>query len=476
MANKKDIGRAYKEALENYSMSPHNRVWDNIEKGLNKPNRRVFPFWILAVGLLLIIPLTIYIVKNPINNNYTPEHINSSNVDDTSIDHIIVDRNQNNSNINNPHIQSNDSITETRNSATKDNLLEKGVISNNPRTNDKANSNNTNFASTNSDNNYRQNKNDKTQNKGGNYKRENTNVYHKNDQVTSNVQYDTGIPNNRLKNESNLETIIKLESQSVVSNNSKIIGSFEFKDTVEVEPKKENAKKGIKKMTLKAYGGPTYFNTLSKGFTLSEFLETNETQGNIKSSYGIAAEFELTEKSSISFGVGKINLGHTTLSADSIISVDFEGIFLRNSWTYDYLDLNDQANNLTATTLGDHGTVLDFRQEISYIEVPIVYSYNLVENNKFKLNANGGISFLTLTENRIIAESPNGKSLRIGSANNLNKLNLSVNLGASISYPISNRLSIFTEPVFKYYLKTFNRDNSFKPYSLGLNFGIMYKF
>ncbi len=66
-------------------------------------------------------------------------------------------------------------------------------------------------------------------------------------------------------------------------------------------------------------------------------------------------------------------------------------------------------------------------QEIGLIEVPLELSYKLI-NKKFGIDVIGGVSTLFLSENNVSLVS-NGQEMSIGSANNLNNIHFSSNVG-----------------------------------------------
>ena len=64
----------------------------------------------------------------------------------------------------------------------------------------------------------------------------------------------------------------------------------------------------------------------------------------------------------------------------------------------------------------------------------------------------------------------------IGEAKNLSGANFSYNLGIGLSYKLTERIALNINPLFKYYLSTFNKSEDAKPYSISLQSGLSYKF
>jgi hypothetical protein len=88
----------------------------------------------------------------------------------------------------------------------------------------------------------------------------------------------------------------------------------------------------------------------------------------------------------------------------------------------------------------------------------------------------GGMSALFLTDNVVAVQNPNER-LELGEDRNFNGFNQSANFGLGFGYDFTNQLGAFIEPSFKYQLNTLkNNTANFRPYTIGIQSGIMYRF
>jgi hypothetical protein len=97
-------------------------------------------------------------------------------------------------------------------------------------------------------------------------------------------------------------------------------------------------------------------------------------------------------------------------------------------------------------------------------------------NRKFKISVLGGVSALFLTDN-VVAVQNSSQRLELGEDRNFNDFNQSANFGLGFGYDFTNQLGAFIEPTFKYQLSTLrNNVADFRPYTIGVQSGIMYRF
>jgi hypothetical protein len=235
------------------------------------------------------------------------------------------------------------------------------------------------------------------------------------------------------------------------------------------KPKKAKPVEISNDIILKAYIEPNYFNSLEKGSSIDEDLISNEKTTVISISYGAAIVYEFSPRSRISLGIARSNLSYITKNADSTNS---SGQLIRSNGFHS-LKINSNPEEISAS-LGASSTI-DLKQNISLWEVPIEYSYKLIDR-KLSLKSYGGVSFISHKEDSIIAESSNGNSLTIGNATNVGKISASLNFGVGLGYDVSDKIELLAEPTFKYYLNIFNQSDNFKPYSLSVRVGLLYKF
>jgi hypothetical protein len=116
------------------------------------------------------------------------------------------------------------------------------------------------------------------------------------------------------------------------------------------------------------------------------------------------------------------------------------------------------------------------RQNLSYLELPIILRYKLVDKT-FDFNIIGGLSSNLLVDNSVYASMNSGK-YEVGKTDGLNQVSFSSSLGMGMEYSFSKNLSLNLEPTFRYYLNPFNSVEGIRvhPYSFGIFSGISYKF
>ncbi|MFT4802173.1 MAG: hypothetical protein ACI93N_001950 [Flavobacteriaceae bacterium] len=512
MGVKKDIGKAYNERLKNLEATPNENVWEKIQSSLEtKKKNKILLFWFRIVGTGLLILLlgggiykmslknsndpssiekneTITPIKNnellisdSNKNNHTKTDVKDNLNEDLLNSDSISDSNSNlnlNSGIKNKtlknHNSTNKNISKSKYSESKNNL---DTLKNTNSLN-KSNSNSQNSITNNS---IKNNSNNKIDNNLKNSKKYNftinsnnkvsenkINNTEKGNKITSDIRNLSGIDNSI----SDLENKINLEKQLVKDSDS----TFK-KDTLLVASKKDSLpkKKLLKKNSqweVGAYIIPTYFGSLSKVSSLGEILEDSEKQANITLSYRILGHFKLSEKLTLRTGFGNTKLSYTKLDATATdMNGELENLGAFPGVSYDFIELSEIY---LADLLGTSSTV-DFKQELTYFEIPVELIYR-IPKNKIEWKIFAGSSFFKLSENKIIAESSKG-SYYIGGANNLSKYSYSVNLGAGFDYQVSDKVNLTLEPIFKYHINTFNRKvYNFKPISVGVSFGATYKF
>lgn len=236
-------------------------------------------------------------------------------------------------------------------------------------------------------------------------------------------------------------------------------------------PKREYVKKDYpqqKKDTdaeysVSAYYGPAIFNPLSSESTINKSFDNFSISHPITSHYGFYFK-SMYGKIGFKVGVAKINLKTTTSVVDPS-GIRYENITIKN---YNSADIN---RIITADGGGK------FEQKISYYEMPLEFNYALKKDETpFGIEAFTGFSILILDENKLSFSSENFKNQEIAKLKNLSETNLSFNLGLGLNYKLTEKFQLDFNPIFKYYLTTYNEDGTAKPYSLSIQSGVTYKF
>lgn len=379
--------------------------------------------------------------KKTNNSNYQ----NSINYSNNITSNSLSKSNKNNSN------SSKNNLSTTVNNKINNNKTDGNKLENNKIGSNK----NTINSSTNTDNNFSNLTSDK-----------NTKSNSSTAKTTSNIAINqSGIDAKESEKE-------KLENEI-----TELKDSVSVKDSVNVAiiAKPEIKKKTPEKKSeweVGAYIAPTIFGSISQGSSLGEILKDNKKQLNISLSYRVIANFKLSEKLTLRTGFGGTKLHTTTLNASETASdgtIVNLGAFPNLSYDFQKLQ-NIYTNNL----LGSNET-LDFKEEISFFEIPVEVVYKF-EKKKIDWKVFAGGSIYKISNNYIFAKSSKG-TYEIGQGNHYSNYSFSANFGGGLDYKVTKKFNITAEPMFKYYFSTYKRDvYDYKPYSVGISIGASYKF
>ncbi|MDR6761038.1 opacity protein-like surface antigen [Flavobacterium sp. 2755] len=257
-----------------------------------------------------------------------------------------------------------------------------------------------------------------------------------------------------IKTETKIDTVIKKDS---ISLKKKTTPKREYKErehqtqTNETEPD----------ITISAFYGPAIFGSLNSNSMISPAMNDLSLNHPITSHYGIYVK-TMYNKVGFRAGFSKINLKTSTRLDENLIP-DYKNIELKSS-----INIKETFAN---------SNEVDLIQKLSYYELPIEFVY-AVKKDDTKIGADifTGFSFLVLDKNQLYLKSENVSQQDIGKAKNISGINISYNLGIGISYKLTEKWGLDLNPLFKYYLSTFNENKESKPYSLSLQTGLSYKF
>lgn len=236
-------------------------------------------------------------------------------------------------------------------------------------------------------------------------------------------------------------------------------------------PKREYVKRDYPKQksetdpeySVSAYYGPAIFGSLAKESLINKSFNDFSKSHPITSHYGFYFK-SMYGKIGFKVGVSKINL-KTATTVNDPSALRYENITMNN---YNSVDID---NFITNDGEGE------FEQKISYYEMPLEFNYALKKDeSRFGVEAFTGFSILILDKNELWFSSESFKNQKIGELKNLSETNLSFNLGLGFNYKLTEKFQLDFNPIFKYYLTTYNEDNTAKPYSLSIQSGATYKF
>lgn len=236
---------------------------------------------------------------------------------------------------------------------------------------------------------------------------------------------------------------------------------------------------------------PIYFGSTSGGSPIDSTFASKSKDYNTQVSYGIGVNYAVSKKITIRAGVNKVSLDYDTNDVQLYASLH-EGGFQNLDQPAENNFLNfgrvisavrTQGNvgarsESTVAAVGDIQTdkfVGTINQKMGYIEVPVEVSYAVIDK-KFGVNVIAGVSTLFLNENEVTLTSE-GLKTDLGEANNLNSTHFSTNVGLGVKYTFLKSFEAKFEPMFKYQLNTFSKNNGdFKPYFFGLYTGLSFRF
>lgn len=454
MEGKKSIDRFFQENFKDFEVTPGSHVWSSIENKMGRPKkeRRIYPFILrygsIAAGMALLITLGYNLNTS---NATIPENI------------TIIDPGE--------RIINNAGDTP----GIKENILrdENAVVD----------------AGTSSDNTtqYIPVKNTLTSN-------DNTVSGHHNtilNEVKDNPEATTDYPetneaviaqNNPFgQNNTTTEDVSVTEnSNGAVEDKKSILDIAKEKSNVEDEAIVQNTSD---RWSVSPNAAPVYFNSLDEGSSpIDNQFRDNSKSGNVTMSYGVNVAYQVNNRLSVRSGLNRVNYGYNTnniefsanLKAARIPTISYDN----NAENVTVADVNtSQISSPESMVSANKASAYEGKmvQELGYLEVPLEVKYRLL-NKKLGVNLIGGVSSLFLTDNAITLQT-NALTTQIGTANNINEVNFSTNIGVGIDYKFSDKVLFNVEPMFKYQLNTFSNDNGgFKPYSLGVYTGLSFRF
>jgi opacity protein-like surface antigen len=258
-------------------------------------------------------------------------------------------------------------------------------------------------------------------------------------------------------------------------------------------------RKGPDRWTISALISPTYQSQFSSGQNdaLSQAMASEQTI--ISYSGGLALAYKINKRLSIQSGLYYSTIGKeltgiaaysgfenqfytkgspnfTVLTSSGTVHTSNNDIFLTDGLFSGriHTDYNINVFDPVKASL----TYLDnsIRQNFSYLELPVVLRYKVIDK-ALDFNIIGGLSSNLLVDNSVYASSGKGKTL-VGSTEGMNMITFSSTLGMGMEYNFSGNLSLNLEPTFRYYINPFNNipGMSIHPYTFGIFSGLSYKF
>lgn len=231
----------------------------------------------------------------------------------------------------------------------------------------------------------------------------------------------------------------------------------------------------IKRFSVFAYGGPSFFNFPERK------IVTDSTSSNITTKsatrFGVLFGYRLNNKLSIRTGLSVYKLKQSASKIKLSYYMDSSSleIYIMPPPDFDWIDYKqpfETHSSQIINTLGEnYNAIINIDRELRYLEIPLEIGYNLIDK-KFGMNLFGGGSLLLLTKNEVFAYNENGK-MYLGKWNAAAKTSLTGTLGLGLHYNFSPSLQLNAEPMLNYNFTTY-KDS--KPYSLTIRLGMQYNF
>jgi hypothetical protein len=475
MESKKDIGKLFRDQLEQLDFSPSTKVWEQIERDLKKKRR--FIIWCFYGTLLLgsLLGGIIYTlsdgklilekktVKNSVLNKIeSPNSISKS-----------------------PKNNYNNALSEGISDNT---TVEKNSIKNQIKTDTFLKSNYTN-----SKNKLERKTNIKTQ-----YYVSNTIVRTKKKLIAkrsanSQANYFLNKLQKEPKTNSKSSKINAIESLSDSKNNPNTAetSSIEMivKQTIiksliaESDEATKTSKKNIKEKDLapikdsvintkaktKDYEiivAPYYGINYGNYFRHFDVLSNNTVLDNksvANNTYGILLRWIFDNKFGIQTGLGKINSSYvSTIEKTGETFINTQNV----TTAIPINDLNKLFSNESKVKL---------TYENSFVEVPLE-AYYVVRNKKFGIATSFGISMLFGNKNAVFAESKNIQKIKIGNTTTNLPISVTMNGKLNLFYKITPSLQFDLYPTLQYQIMGSTDSSNSSSYFISFRTGLSYKF
>lgn len=172
---------------------------------------------------------------------------------------------------------------------------------------------------------------------------------------------------------------------------------------------------------------------------------------------------------------------YSVATGNNIAINNSNGIIVQNNTEAAFAD-KDYISNLNTLRYanviapGEEIATSKVKQQYSYIEIPLIAHYKLVDK-RVDMSLTGGMSANILIGNNVYLEKNDDKT-KYGETSNIEPINYAGVVGFTFEVPLATRWDFVFEPRFRYYLNSLNKSDqiSTHPYSLGVHSGITFTF
>jgi len=461
MLDKKNIDRLFQEKLQDFEQEPRPEVWGQIQERMQqKKKRRFAAWWLYAGAAILILGVFVLMPDDPSSEKILVDPIitSSPNEDEQTLDPIKDGKKEDSFENTDPLNESPVLVTEKPKedfiqpnkvpTKIRQNMLSKEAIAQNiPNENDEV-------------------------------KDDAFSVIEKEEKDVD-ITNIVGEKERDLQKITDAKTLLseQVDSTQIKPANKKKKELFTQLNEEEIlEDSKKKKKWSVRPLVA--------FSTLANSSTSpsGQAFRNSATSGNSSVNYGLSVGYELNDKLILQTGVLTQNVSFNTQDVVVIsqpnVSSPESSISLRENVSYilsgasSLVTVGNTSANIIVT---DNNAQLN--QTIQYIEIPVEAKYRMTSSKKLRSYIIGGFSSLFLQNDNVTLISGVVGRSDIGTANNLNSVNFSGNLGLDLDYQIAQNLFLNVNPMVKVHLNTFSRNsNGYQPYFLGVYSGIKYQF
>lgn len=515
MGTKKDLGKFFKERLESIEQVPDTGLWNSIASELDKTqSKRIAPLWFYAggaliVGLLILVwfmePEVIFEKSKPqvvyVNNDTIENTISKStfNLREKNILETIAKEEYdtlNNLEINNnAHQVATSSSTTSTNPLIQKNITGSSLISSSrpknyrekttPRRQKIPPSNQNTYTPKKSTDTTKRSLDDfnralalqqqahllKEEAAKAAYISRTNSELNKELALQREIAETTYAEQVRIKGDS----LSQLREERLAQTRKKTIENKLPKTNTDREDDRKSAIEY--EIAISPYTSFLNYGSLTKASSIDDRLVNNPRKAISTVGYGVRVDYTLSERTSLRLGVGFAPLKYQTENFQ--VSINNGNINIYELSAINLNNLNGTGtteNTPQALNFFSANNVVSIQQNISYIEVPIDFQYRFI-NKRIAFSVSPGVSMFILNNNEIFATADSGQSIFVGRETNLNGLSLAFNLGLGAHYNINDKWRLNAEPVFRYQLNPYsNTLSNFRPYYIGAQFGMSYKF
>jgi len=487
---KKNLDKLFQKEFADFKAVPEDKVWAKIEASLDKKKkRRVIPIWWKLGGAAALLAVLMYVFV-PRNTPNGPQQqiisdTNSTGPDVDSNKSELKDEKDASPFQNNPK---NTPLTSTDNSARPNEVL--GEKQDQIATGQDVLSKNTTdqFAQTVPQSNEaaQSNRNEGDTRFSDIFSKENSTAETVVGTNAEEQKNGTQFPNTSDKNESDPTEDKVAQTDSKESGKKSIFDAIAEQEEDKVIENKET----YNRWAMGPSVAPVYFDAAGEGSPIHSNFTQNSKSGNLNLSYGLTVSYNVSKKLSLRSGIHRVDFGYDTNEISFSSSLQAPTSEIIDNINYSQSSRNlvvrssasaagqaDMENPITTAEFNAPSNLLNGRmvQQLGYVEVPVELNYVLLDK-KVGINVIGGVSSLFLVDNAVSLESE-GLVTNLGSANNVNDINFSTNIGLGVNYKFTKKIQLNLEPVFKYQLNTFtDTAGSFRPYTIGVYSGVQFKF